>query len=338
MEVFGNMAPGSGNAELIAEGSTEQRYVSAVPETFDESRNEHRPQAATGVDIGRGSPEPESSTIKQPTCPQGRSLTAGELAVLAAAAEAEADAEEANAIAARDRAIRLQHQAEAVGAAAHAEEAGVADPSDHPPVSASPAVAEIIETGRGPETAASGNATGDDVVAPDTNRRWWRLRTLLRPRPAIVAATVVANCALLGASGYMTWQHRALVTERQRSAEFAAAARQSFLTLMSMDFNHAKQDVQRVLDNSTGKFKSDFQSRADDFTNTVEQSKVVTAATVSAAAVESMTEDSAVVLVTATSQVTNVGGATQQPRPWRVSVTVTRDAGQLKMSKVEFFP
>ena len=136
----------------------------------------------------------------------------------------------------------------------------------------------------------------------------------------------------------MTWQHRALVTERQRSAEFAAAARQSFLTLMSMDFNHAKQDVQRVLDNSTGKFKSDFQSRADDFTNTVEQSKVVTAATVSAAAVESMTEDSAVVLVTATSQVTNVGGATQQPRPWRVSVTVTRDAGQLKMSKVEFFP
>jgi acyl-CoA dehydrogenase len=56
MEVFGNMAPDSGNAELIAEGGTEQRDMSADPETFDESRNEHRPQAATGVDIGRGSP------------------------------------------------------------------------------------------------------------------------------------------------------------------------------------------------------------------------------------------------------------------------------------------
>ncbi len=105
-----------------------------------------------------------------------------------------------------------------------------------------------------------------------------------------------------------------------------------------MDFKHAKQDVQRVLDNSTGKFKNDFQSRADDFTNTVEQSKMVTTGTVSATAVESMTQDSAMVLVTATSQVTDIAGATQQPRPWRVSVTVTRDAGQIKMSKVEFFP
>lgn len=283
-------------------------------------------------------PEPESSTYKQLTIPQGRSLTAGKLAALAAAAEAEADAKEANAVAARDRAIRLQRQAEAVSAAPHAGDSGAADPSEHPTVGGSSAVADVVETGRGPETAASGDATSDDAVAPDTKGRWWRLRGLPRPRLAIVAATVVVICALLGASGYMTWQHRAVVTERQRSAEFAAAARQSFLTLTSMDFNHAKQDVQRVLDNSTGKFKSDFQSRADDFTNTLEQSKMVTTGTVTAAAVESMTQDFAVVLVTATSQVTNIAGATQQPRPWRVSVTMTRDAGQIKMSKVEFFP
>jgi Mce-associated membrane protein len=200
-------------------------------------------------------------------------------------------------------------------------------------VGGSSAVAEVIETSPGPDTAAS-----DDAVAADTKGRWWRLRGSLRPRLAIVAATVVVNCALLGASGYMTWQHRAADTERQHSAEFAAAARKSVLTLTSMDFKHAKQDVQRVLDNSTGKFKNDFQSQADDFTNTVEQSKMVTTGTVSAAAVESMTQDSAVVLVTATSQVTDIAGATQQPRPLRVSVTMTRDAGQIKMSKVEFFP
>jgi Mce-associated membrane protein len=283
-------------------------------------------------------PEPESSTDKQLNYPQGRSLTAGELAALAAAADAEAEAEEANAAAARERALRLQHQAEAVGAAPHAGDSGAADPSGHPTVGGSAPVAEVIDTDRGPETAASGNATSDDLVASDTKGRWWRLRGLLRPRLAIVAATVVVICALLGASGYVTWQHRIVVMERQRSAEFAAAARQSFLTLTSMDFNHAKQDVQRVLDNSTGKFKSDFQSQADDFTKTVEQSKVVTTGTVTAAAVESMTKDFAVVLVTATSQVTNIAGARQQPRPFRVSVTVTRDAGQIKMSKVEFFP
>lgn len=255
-----------------------------------------------------------------------------------AAAEAEADAKEANAVAARDRAIRLQRQAEAVGAAPHAGDPGAAERSEHPTVGGSSAVAEVIKTSRDPETAASGNCTSDEAVVPDTKGRWWRLRGLMRPRLAIVAATVVANCALLGTSGYVTWQHRAAVSERHRSAEFAAAARKSVLTLTSMDFKHAKQDVQRVLDNSTGKFKNDFQSQADDFTNAVEQSKMVTTGTVRATAVESMTQDSAVVLVTATSQVTDIEGATQQPRPWRVSVTVTRDAGQLKMSKVEFFP
>ena len=255
-----------------------------------------------------------------------------------AAAEAEADAKEANAVAARDRAIRLQRQAEAVSAAPHAGDPGAAERSEHPTVGGSSAVAEVIETSRDPETAASGNGTSDEAVVPDTKGRWWRLRGLMRPRLAIVAAIVVVNCALLGTSGYVTWQHRAAVSERQRSAEFAAAARKSVLTLTSMDFKHAKQDVQRVLDNSTGKFKNDFQSQADDFTNTVEQSKMVTTGTVRATAVESMAQDSAVVLVTATSQVTDIEGATQQPRPWRVSVTVTRDAGQLKMSKVEFFP
>jgi Mce-associated membrane protein len=70
----------------------------------------------------------------------------------------------------------------------------------------------------------------------------------------------------------------------------------------------------------------------------VEQSKVVTEGTVNATAVESMTGDSAVVLVQATSKVTNSAGANQEPRSWRFSITVTRDGGQLKMSKVEFIP
>ncbi|MGA7050710.1 MAG: hypothetical protein WBZ37_05460, partial [Mycobacterium sp.] len=76
----------------------------------------------------------------------------------------------------------------------------------------------------------------------------------------------------------------------------------------------------------------------DDFTKVVEQSKVVSHATVQAAAVDmgTMTEDSAVVLVTSTSDITNTAGAKQDPRSYRLVVTITRDGGQLKMSKVEF--
>jgi Mce-associated membrane protein len=65
---------------------------------------------------------------------------------------------------------------------------------------------------------------------------------------------------------------------------------------------------------------------------------VVASANVNATAVQSMTGDSAVVLVAATSEVTNADGTNQAPRAWRLIVTVARDAGQLKMAQVEFVP
>jgi Mce-associated membrane protein len=51
-----------------------------------------------------------------------------------------------------------------------------------------------------------------------------------------------------------------------------------------------------------------------------------------------MTNDAAVVLVVSTSEITNATGTTQDPRIFRLLVTVDRDGDQLKMSKVEFVP
>lgn len=72
----------------------------------------------------------------------------------------------------------------------------------------------------------------------------------------------------------------------------------------------------------------------------VEESKVVEQGTVQLAAVDldTLTRDSAVVYVASTSEVTNSAGAKQDPRNYRLIVTMTRDGGQLKMSKVEFVP
>jgi len=151
---------------------------------------------------------------------------------------------------------------------------------------------------------------------------------------------IIVILGALGGSGYMIEQHRDAVRQHQREAEFAAAARQGVVTLTSLDFNDAKQGVQRIVDNSTGSFKDDFVKMADDFTKVVEKSKVVSQGTVAATAVErdSMTNDSAVVLVASTSEVTNAAGAKQDPRNYRLIVTVARDGGQLKISKVEFVP
>jgi len=51
-----------------------------------------------------------------------------------------------------------------------------------------------------------------------------------------------------------------------------------------------------------------------------------------------MTDNSAVVLVSASSRVTNAAGAKQEPRTWRLSVDLERVGDQIKMSKVEFVP
>ncbi|MGH3577883.1 MAG: hypothetical protein ACRDU0_10020, partial [Mycobacterium sp.] len=163
-----------------------------------------------------------------------------------------------------------------------------------------------------------------------------RLVLSRRVRTTLSVAVVAVSCALLGVSGWMIWHHHDVVADRQRSAAFAASAKQGIVNLTSLDFNKAKQDVQRILDNSTGEFRDDFQRRADDFASVVQASKVVTEGSVAAAAVESMGRDSAVVLVLSTERVTNSAGAKDEPRSFRFRVSVAQEGDQMKISKVEF--
>jgi Mce-associated membrane protein len=172
-----------------------------------------------------------------------------------------------------------------------------------------------------------------DAAEPVTEPTGWRSRI---PMIGAVAGVILVIC-FTGASVYMVLQHRDTTKHQQREAAFVAGAKQGVLNMISLDFNKAKADVQRVIDSSTGQFKDDFQQRANDFITVVTQSKAVTEGTVNAAAIESMDRDSAVVLVSATSQVTNSPpGKDEPPRIWRLRVTVAQVGGQYKMSKVEY--
>ncbi|KWX67962.1 hypothetical protein, partial [Mycobacterium sp. NAZ190054] len=235
---------------------------------------------------------------------------------------------------ARARAARLRRQALAADTETEHEpgdldEAVGADPADIGAGTDSDAVAEDADA-----VAEDADADADGAATVSRQRRI--------PRPgwkAVVAGLVVlCTVALLGASGYMIWTHREADKLRQQNAEYAAAARQSVVTLMSLDFNNAEADVQRIIDNSTGQFKSDFEMQAADFVQVAQDSKVVTEVNVNSTAVESMSDDSAQVLVAASSRVTNSAGANQEPRTWRLSVSLEREGGQIKMSKVEFVP
>ena len=152
----------------------------------------------------------------------------------------------------------------------------------------------------------------------------------------VVAALLTAG--LLTITGLMAWQHRQHTEQRQRAAEYAAAARQGVINLMSIDYATAQDSVQRVLDGSTGRFRANFADTAEDFVKALQDEKIVTKATVNDAAVESMTADSAVVLVSATSRREGPKAPPdqQQPRMWRIVLNLERDGDQIKMSGVEF--
>jgi Mce-associated membrane protein len=286
--------------------------------------------------------------------------TAAEMRSLADQAEAEAAEAEALAAAARARAraIQLRREAEvaeakdqpvaeeAVAEEAVAEEIALEDtePEDVAPedVGAEERPDEAIEGTSQSDASDSDASVIDDAEEKPGRRRLRWLSGLRRPRLSTIAAAVaiVVIVAALAGSVYMVLDHRHAVEQRRRAAEFTAAARQGVVTLTSLDFEHAKEGVQNIIDVSTGSFKDDFVKMADDFTKVVQESKVVAQGSVQADAVDlnTMTDDSAVVLIASTSEVTNAAGAKQEPRKYRLIVTVARDHGQLKLSKVEFLP
>jgi Mce-associated membrane protein len=298
--------------------------------------------------------------------------TAAEIRSLAE--EAEAEAEEAEALAAaaraRARARQLRRKAELAEAAAVDDQTETAE-EESTQEEAATAVAETeatdedeaearsedeahdndtavaavsVETEESPDTAEAAEEESEaEISSDDAEKRPLRLQRLRRrPKWSTIAAAVAVLIIIAALSGsvYMVLDHRNAQRKRERVAEFAAGARQGVVTLTSLDFNHAKEGVQHILENSTGSFRDDFLKMADDFTKVVEQSKVVSQGSVQAAAVDldTMTDNSAVVLVASTSEVTNAAGAKQDPRNYRLIVTVTRDGGQLKISKVEFVP
>lgn len=259
-----------------------------------------------GPDAGHGD---DPADVTDPNEPQSRSgVASGAAAAISEAAEEDEIAEaEARAQAARQRLVRLRRAAETGDVDDDAQ-----DVEEHP--------------------AKSARAR---LRLP---RRPRRPRWLRRPGRKTIAAGVgiVVASASLGASAYMVWHHRNLVHKRQLVAEFTAAARQDVTALMSIDANHAKEHYQRLIDHSTGDLKSQITVMSALMAKQAEDSKVSTNVTVEAAAVESLSDNSGVVLVAVKSDATGPDNARPPAAVWRLSVNLDRDGGQLKMSKVDF--
>jgi Mce-associated membrane protein len=174
---------------------------------------------------------------------------------------------------------------------------------------------------------------GDEVVGP-VPLRPARRHTL---RLALTATTVavVALGALVGWLGLRA--HQSQQTDQQR-AVYLAAARQGALNLTTISYTEVDADIKRILDSATGEFYDDFQKRSQPFVEVVKQSQSKSQGTVTESALESVHGDVAQALVSVAVTTSTAQAAQQQPRAWRMRISVQKMGDTAKVSNVEFVP
>ncbi|BCO34223.1 Mce protein [Mycobacterium heckeshornense] len=146
---------------------------------------------------------------------------------------------------------------------------------------------------------------------------------------------IVALGVLAGYLGYRGYQSHKAQQERELLLQ---VGRQGAVNLTTIDWQHADADIQRILDSATGTFYDDFSRRSKPFVELVKKVQSKSVGTVTEAGLESQSGDEAQVLVAVSVNTTNLGAAEQDPRHWRMRISVQKVGGEAKVSNVAFVP
>ena len=200
-----------------------------------------------------------------------------------------------------------------------------------------PAASEVAEASEGDTDGDVDTAVDDDAEAADEPDRpaASKVRNHVRDALIIGLVAVVALGGLCGWLGYRAYQAR---QAQQLQQQLVQVGRQGAINLTTIDFQHAEADVQRILDSATDQFYDDFAKRSQPFIDVVKQAQSKSVGTVTEAGLESVSGNEGQVLVAVTVQTSNRGATEQQPRSWRMRLTVKKAGDEAKVSKVEFVP
>jgi Mce-associated membrane protein len=152
----------------------------------------------------------------------------------------------------------------------------------------------------------------------------------------LVGLTIVA--ALIAVAGWLGWGAYQANQVTEQRAEFLQAGRQGALNLTTVDWQHADADTQRILNSATGTFYDDFLKQSQPFIDVLKAAQARSEGTITVAGLESSSGNDAQVLVAVSVQISNAGAPVQDPRAWRMRISVQKVGDDVKMSKVEFVP
>ena len=176
----------------------------------------------------------------------------------------------------------------------------------------------------------------EDDAGRDTKKRVPKWVSRIPSPIAVGVATIVA---LLGLGGWLGFRvHQDNQVQAQRNL-YVQVARQTAINLTTIDYTEVDADIKRVLDSATGAFHDEFQNRSQPFVEVVKKVQSKSAGTISEAGLLSYTKDQAQVLV-AVAVKTSMAAAPpdQEPRRWRMRLTVDKTGDSAKVSNVEFVP
>ena len=166
-----------------------------------------------------------------------------------------------------------------------------------------------------------------------------RVQTWFSTIPGPIAVSVAIIVALVGLGGWLGFRvHQDHQVQVQRSL-YVQVARQTAINLTTIDYTEVDADIKRVLDSATGAFHDEFESRSQPFVEVVKKVQSKTDGTISEAGLVSYTKDQAQVLVAVAVKTSMAGApADQEPRRWRMRLTVDKTGDGAKVSNVEFVP
>jgi Mce-associated membrane protein len=195
------------------------------------------------------------------------------------------------------------------------------------------------------ETTETTEETAEDADSAEAEANAAAAAEAKPPMSHVRLATIIGLVVVVALAGLVGWlgfrandSHKA---EQQREL-FLQVGRQGAVNLTTIDFEHADADVQRILDSATDTFYDDFSKRSQPFVDVVKQAQSKSVGTVTSAGIESSGDNpdpnQAQVLVAVTVKTSNAGAAEQEPRAWRMRLTVKKVGDDAKVSNVEFVP
>lgn len=216
-----------------------------------------------------------------------------------------------------------------------ADDAPAPAPDGEPTVTVDDETAVDVENPENPESPETAESpdTSEADEADETGEAGPADRSPVRKALLAGLALVVVLAAVTGWFGYQAYRSDQDTRERNL---FLEVGRQAAQNLTTIDWERADADVQRVLDVATGTFYDDFQKRAEPFLQVVKEAKSKSVGTLGEAGLESVSGDTAEVLVAVTVKSSNAGAPEQPPRAWRMRLTVQRVDDGAKVSQVEF--